>query len=73
MGYDDDMVALEEAEDALLDLGLEHFIYTSHSHTLEAPRFRIVIAASRSFHPAEHNTICAAILEHLDEFLGGRL
>lgn len=72
-GYDDDMIALEEAEDALLDLGLEHFIYTSHSHTLEAPRFRIVIAASRSFHTAEHNTICAAILEHLDEFLGGRL
>lgn len=72
-GYDDDMIALEEAEDALLDLGLEHFIYTSHSHTLEAPRFRIVISASRSFHPAEHNTICAAILEHLDEFLGGRL
>ncbi|WP_243056165.1 DUF669 domain-containing protein [Pseudomonas sp. BP01] len=72
-GYDDDMIALEEAEDALLDLGLEHFIYTSHSHTIEAPRFRIVIAASRSFHPAEHNTICAAILEHLDEFLGGRL
>ncbi|WP_372029854.1 hypothetical protein [Pseudomonas kurunegalensis] len=73
LGYDDDMIALEEAEDALLDLGLEHFIYTSHSHTLEAPRFRIVISASRSFHPAEHNTICAAILEHLDEFLGGRL
>ena len=72
-GYDDEMIALEEAEDALLDLGLEHFIYTSHSHTLEAPRFRIVISASRSFHPAEHNTICAAILEHLDEFLGGRL
>lgn len=72
-GYDDDMIALEEAEDALLDLGLEHFIYTSHSHTLLAPRFRIVIAASRPHYPAEHNTICAAILEHLDEFLGGRL
>lgn len=72
-GYDDDMIALEEAEDALLDLGLEHFIYTSHSHTLEAPRFRIVIAASRPYYPAEHNTIRAAVLEHLDEFLGGRL
>ena len=71
--YDDDMIALEEAEDALLDLGLEHFIYTSHSHTLAAPRFRIVIAASRPYYPAEHNVICAAILEHLDEFLGGRL
>ncbi|WP_137163355.1 hypothetical protein [Pseudomonas asiatica] len=72
-GCDDDMIALEEAEDALLDLGLEHFIYTSHSHTLEAPRFRIVIAASRPYRPEEHITIRAAILEHLDEFLGGRL
>jgi hypothetical protein len=72
-GHDNDMIALEEAEDALLDLGLEHFIYTSHSHHQDAPRFRIVIAASRPFYPTEHNTICAAVLEHLDEFLEGRL
>ncbi len=72
-GYDNDMIQLEEVEDALLDLGLEHFIYTSHSHTLSAPRFRIVISASRPFYPQEHNTICAAALEQLDEFLGGRL
>ncbi|KJZ67275.1 hypothetical protein [Pseudomonas fluorescens] len=73
MDYADDMIQLEETEDALIDLGLEHFIYTSHSHTLSAPRFRIVISASRPFYPTEHNTICAAILEQLDEFLGGRL
>lgn len=72
-GYDDDMIQLEEVEDALLDLGLEHFIYTSHSHTLTAPRFRIVIGASRPFYIQEHNTICAAVLEQLDEFVGGRL
>ncbi|WP_145128055.1 hypothetical protein [Pseudomonas sp. URMO17WK12:I11] len=72
-GYDDDMIALEEAEDALLDMRLEHFIYTSHSHTLQAPRFRIVIAVSRPYFPSEHNTICAAMLESLDEFLDGRL
>lgn len=72
-GCDNDMIQLEDAEDALLDLGLEHFIYTSHSHTIKAPRFRIVISASRNFYPAEHNTICAAILEQLDDFLGGRL
>ncbi|MFI7885818.1 hypothetical protein ACIF81_06520 [Pseudomonas juntendi] len=72
-GYDDDMIALEEAEDALLDMNLEHFIYTSHSHTLQAPRFRIVIAVSRPYLPSEHNTICAAMLESLDEFLDGRL
>lgn len=72
-GYDTDMIQLEDAEDALRDLDLEHFIYTSHSHTPEAPRFRIVIAASRPFYAAEHNAICAAVLEQLDEFLGGRL
>jgi hypothetical protein len=72
-GYDDDMIQLEEVEDAMLDLCLEHFIYTSHSHTLSAPRFRIVMSASRPFYPEEHNTICAAVLEQLDEFLGGRL
>ena len=72
-GYDNDMITLEEAEDALLDLNLEHFIYTSHSHTLQAPRFRIVIAVSRPYLPVEHNSIRAAMLESLDEFLGGRL
>ncbi|MDM9588306.1 DUF669 domain-containing protein [Pseudomonas asiatica] len=72
-GYDNDMIALEEAEDALLDMNLEHFIYTSHSHTLQAPRFRIVIAVARPYFPGEHNTICAAMLESLDEFLDGRL
>lgn len=72
-GYDDDMIALEDAEDALLDLGLEHFIYTSHKHTLAAPRFRIVISASRPYYPAEHLSVRAAVLEQLDEFLCGRL
>jgi hypothetical protein len=72
-GYDDDMINLEEVEDALLDLGLEHFIYTSHSHTLLAPRFRIMIAASRPYYPAEYISIRAAVLEQLDGFLGGRL
>lgn len=72
-GYDNDMITLEEAEDALRDLNLEHFIYTSHSHTLAAPRFRIVIAANRPFYPEEHNVICAAMLEELDEFFDGRL
>lgn len=72
-GYDEDMISLEEVEDALLDLGLEHFIYTSHSHTLIAPRFRIVIAASRPYYPEEQISIRAAVLEQLDGFLGGKL
>lgn len=73
LGYDDDMIQIEDVEDALLDLEIEHFVYTSHSHTLKAPRFRIVIAISRPIHPIEHKVICAAMLEELDRFLGGRL
>lgn len=69
----DDIISLEEMEDALFDLNLEHFIYTSHSHTLEAPRFRVVMSVSRPFYAEEHNAILAAQLEQLDEFLDGRL
>lgn len=72
-GYDADMIALEEIEDALLDLGLEHFLYTSHSHTLDAPRFRVVITPDRPYFHNEHNQVCAAMLENLDKFLDGRL
>ncbi|UUT24116.1 hypothetical protein [Pseudomonas sp. T8] len=72
-GYDGDMIQLEDVEDALIDLGLEHFVYTSHSHTLEAPRFRIVITPSRQVYPTEHDQVYAAILEQIDDFLGGRM
>lgn len=72
-GYDDDMIQLEEVEDALIDLCLEHIVYTSHSHTAAAPRFRIIITPSRPVLPDEHDTIYAAILEQIDDFLGGRM
>ncbi|MQT93107.1 hypothetical protein [Pseudomonas helleri] len=72
-GYDDDMIQLEEVEDALIDLCLEHVVYTSHSHTIEAPRFRIILNPSRPVYPEEHDTIYAAIFERIDEFLGGRM
>lgn len=72
-GYDDDMIAIEEVEGALLDLDLEHVIYTSHSHGLAAPRFRVMITPDRPYFREEHNLICAAMLENLDSFLGGRL
>lgn len=72
-GYDDDMIQLEEVEDALIDIGLEHIVYTSHSHALEAPRFRVILKPSRPVFAEEHDTIYAAILEQIDEFLGGRM
>ena len=72
-GYDDDMIQLEEVEDALIDMCLEHVVYTSHSHAMEAPRFRIILKPSRPVFPEEHDAIYAAILEQIDEFLGGRM
>lgn len=72
-GYDDDMIAVEDVEGALLDLDLEHVIYTSHSHSPAAPRFRVMITPDRPYFREEHNQVCAAMLENLDRFLGGRL
>lgn len=69
----DDLVSLEELEDALIDLNWEHCIYTSYSNTLECPRFRIVLPLDRPAHPEEFLAVSAAALEQLDDFLDGRL
>lgn len=69
----DDLVSLEELEDALIDLTWEHCIYTSYSNTAECPRFRIVLPLDRPAHPEEFLAISAAALEQLDDFLDGRL
>lgn len=69
----DDLVSLEELEDALIDLNWEHCIYTSYSNTAECPRFRIVLPLDRPAHPEEFLAISAAALEQLDDFLDGRL
>ncbi|WP_233896982.1 hypothetical protein [Pseudomonas sivasensis] len=70
---EDDLVSLEEVEDALIDLGLEHAVYTSYSNSAECPRFRIVLPLDRAIYPDEFLTVSAAALEALDEFLDGRL
>ena len=69
----DDLVSLEEVEDALIDLGLEHAVYTSYSNTADCPRFRIVLPLDRAIYPDEFLAVSAAALETLDEFLNGRL
>lgn len=69
----DDLVSLEELEDALIDLNWEHCIYTSYSNTAECPRFRIVLPLDRPAHPEEFLAVSAAALEQLDDFLDGRL
>ncbi len=69
----DDQVSLEEVEDALIDLNLEHAVYTSYSNSADCPRFRIVMPLDRPAHPNEFLAVSAAALEQLDDFLDGRL
>ncbi len=69
----DDLVSLEEVEDALIDLNVEHAVYTSFSNTLECPRFRVVLPLDRAISPDEFLPVSAAALEALDDFLDGRL
>lgn len=69
----DELVTIEEVEDALIDLNLEHGIYTSYSNNTDCQRFRIVMPLSRPVYPYEFLSVAAATLEQLDEFLGGRL
>lgn len=69
----DDLVSLEEVEDAMVDLNWEHGVYTSYSNTAECPRFRVVLPLDRPAHPQEFLAVSAAALEQLDDFLDGRL
>jgi len=68
----DDLVSMEEVEDVMYDLGLEHAVYTSFSNTASVQRFRLVIPASRPIYPEEYPYIMSAMVEELDEFLDGR-
>ncbi len=74
LDQDDDsyLISLEEAEDMLIDLGYEHAIYTSHSSTPDAPRFRIAIPFNREVYPEEYPYVMSATVEDLDEYTGGR-
>lgn len=69
----DDIITLEEMEDALIDMDFEHCIYTSHSNTIECPRFRVVMPLDTPIQPAALPAVAAAVIESLDEFFDGRL
>lgn len=69
----DELVTIEEIEGALLDLNIEHGVYTSYSNNTDCQRFRIVMPLSRPVYPEEFLTVAAATLEQIDEFLEGRL
>lgn len=69
----DDLVTMEEVEDALFDMNIEHAVYTSYSNNTDVQRFRIVMPLSQPVYPAEFLSVAAAALERLDSFLDGRL
>ncbi|WP_458730053.1 hypothetical protein [Pseudomonas brenneri] len=69
----DDIITLEETEDALIDMGLEHAIYTSYSNSTDCPRFRIVLPLNKPAYPEEFLSVSAAALEALDDLLDYRL
>lgn len=68
----DDTITLEEIEDAAIDMGLEHAVYTSYSNTAECPRFRLLIPFSRPVYPEEYPFIMSALVEDFDDYLDGR-
>ncbi|WP_275926727.1 hypothetical protein [Pseudomonas sp. 3MA1] len=69
----DDIITLEEMEDALLDMNFEHCIYTSHSNTAGYPRFRVVMPLDTPIQPESLPAVAAAVIECLDGFFDGRL
>lgn len=69
----DDIISLEEMEDALVDMDFEHCIYTSHSNTAECPRFRVVMPLDSPIQPEALPAVAAAVIECLDGFFDGRL
>lgn len=68
----DDLISLEEVEDVMYEMCLEHAIYTSFSNLSDVPRFRLVIPASRPIYPEEYPHIMSALVEDMDEYLDGR-
>lgn len=69
----DDIITLEEMEDALVDMDFEHCIYTSHSNTAGCPRFRVVMPLDTPIQPDTLPAVAAAVIECLDGFFDGRL
>lgn len=69
----DDIISLEEMEDALIDMDFEHCIYTSHSNTAQCPRFRVVMPLDIPIQPEALPAVAAAVIECLDGFFDGRL
>lgn len=67
--YDAGAVSPQEAVERLRQAGIAALIYTTPSHTAEAPRWRILAPLARPVEPAEREALCA----RLNGALGGIL
>ncbi|MBA4491885.1 AAA family ATPase [Paracoccus sp. S1E-3] len=67
--YDAGAVSPQEAKDQLSRAGVAALIYTTPSHTAEAPRWRVLAPLARQVAPAEREALCAK----LNGALGGIL
>lgn len=67
--YDAGAVSPQDAAERLRQAGIAALIYTTPSHTAEAPRWRVLAPLSRPVAPAERETLCA----RLNGALGGIL
>ena len=68
--YDGEKISFDDAYNALKALGINALIYTSPSHSPDAPRFRILAAASQACPPHMRAKLVARINGFLKAELG---
>lgn len=69
--YDAEMISVDEAAKRLEAAGLEAFIYTSPSHTKDAPRWRVLAPLSAAWNPGNRNDHLALLNGALGGILTG--
>lgn len=67
--YDAEEVTPQQAADRLKAAGVAALIYTTASHTPEAPRWRVLVPLSRDHAPSEREALCARLNGVLDGIL----
>ncbi len=68
--YDAGAVSPQEAAERLRQAGIAGLIYTTPSHTAEAPRWRVLAPLARQVEPAEREALCARLNGALGGILG---
>ncbi|WP_406735962.1 AAA family ATPase [Thioclava sp. GXIMD4215] len=69
--YDDGKVTAQEAAARMKAAGIACLIYTTPSHTPDAPRWRVLAPISRNVAPAKRDALCARVNGALGGILAG--